>query len=193
MKFILYILTLILLSSCADKKRVEIERDIYITSLDSSLNPDGKLNLKNSLQAIHLSKDFWNYFIRTHAKTSAMIFMLPLYDTNNNYVALPDTSYSFYNITKMESIRFTRLLADSVTGQEKGNQNAGFFVIPNDTTGSAAKQERIAQNLQDYQINPTVTAEFDYFKRILTGQDTSAHYIIVFRKSFADKIDQLFK
>jgi hypothetical protein len=194
MRILLSILTLVLLTACSAKKANEIESDIFISSFDTGFDVHGKSTLKDSSQSIHFSKDFWDYFIRTHLKSSGMIFIMPLHDASNNYVSMPDASYTFYNVTTSSSFLFKKLLADSVTGREKGNRLFGsFFVIPHDTTGIAARDKRIAQRLNDYKITPAVRKEFDRLRSILTLQDTSAHYVIVFKKSFADKIYKLYE
>ncbi len=189
------ILILVLLTACSAGKSNEIENDIFISSFDAGYDVHGKLTLIESSKSIYFSKDFWNYFIRTHPKSSGMIFIRPLYDTSNNYISLPDTSYAFYNVTHSGSFFFNKLLADSVTGQEKQNRLSGsFFVMPDDTTGAAAKDKRIERRLKDYKITPTVKKEFDRLKSILTFQDTSQHYVIVFRKRFvAGKIYKLYE
>ncbi|GGB18793.1 hypothetical protein [Puia dinghuensis] len=194
MRILLSILILVLLTACSAEKSNEIRSDIFISSFDTGFDVHGKSILKDGSQSIHFSKDFWDYFIRTHPKSSGMIFIMPLYNTSNNYVSLSDTSYTFYNVTHSGSFLFKKLLADSVTGREKENQSLGsFFVMPNDTTGTTAKGKRIEQRLKDYKITPTVKKEFDRLKSILTLQDTSEHYVIVFRKSFADKIYMLYE
>ena len=190
----LYILLLVLLAACSAGKSNEIESDIFVSSIDTGFDVHGKSTLKDSSHSIYFSKDFWDYFIRTHPKSSGMIFIGPLYDTGNNYISLPDTSYAFYNVTHSSSFFFKKLLADSVTGREKENRFSGaFFVMPDDTTGAAAKDKRIEHRLKDYNITPTVKKEFDRLKSILTLQDRSQHYVIVFRKSFVRKIYKLYE
>lgn len=193
MRDVLFILTIALLTSCSSETHIEIEKNIFVSALDTGFDASGKAKLKSSFQAIHFDKDFWNYFIRTHPKTSAMLFIAPLYDTTNNYVSLPDTSYSFYNVTFMDSFFLNKLLADSVSGHEKEGQFGSSFFIPNDTTGTTAKEKRIEENLKNYKITPTVEKEFNQLKLILMQKDTAEHYVIVFKKNIADKIYKLYE
>jgi hypothetical protein len=195
MKFLFFILTLLLFTQCSSKKNPSIESDIFIASLDNGFDSSGKLILKDTTKAIRFSKDFWNYFIRTHPKTSSMLFISPLYDTSNNYVALGDTSLQFYNIAHLNSFYFTKLLADSADGKENENSFTGsaFFAIPNDTTGSDEKEKRVKQKLNDYKITPAIREEFNKLKNILTWKDTSNHYIVVFKKKFVDNIYKLYE
>jgi hypothetical protein len=194
MRILLSILMLVLLTACSVGKSNEIRSDIFISSFDTGFDVHGKSTLKDSLRSIHFSKDFWDYFIRTHPRSSGIIFTMPLYDTSNNYISLPDTSYAFYNVTHSSSFLFKKLLADSVAGREKESRSIGaFFVMRDDTTGTAAKDKRIEQRLKDYKITPTVKKEFERLKSILTSEDTAEHYVIVFKKSFAEEIYKLYK
>lgn len=195
MKYLFFIPILFLCIKCSSNKKPLIESDIFITSLEKDFDANGKLILKDTAKAIKFSKDFWNYFIKTHPKTSNLLFISPLYDTSNNYFSLGDTSLQFYNIGHLNSHYFTKLLADNVEGKEKENLFAGssFFVIPNDTTGFDDKEKRIEKKLNDYKITPSVSAEFNKLKNILTNKDTSSHYIIVFKKNYAEKIYKLYE
>lgn len=191
MRNVLFILTIALLTSCSSKNTIDVEKDIFISALDTGFDTNGKSKLKSSFQAIHFDKDFWNYFLRTHPKTSTMLFIKPLYDTTNNFVSLPDTSFSFYNVNFMTPFFLNNLLADSVVGHEKGGFS--FFVVPDDTTGTAAKEKRIKENLKNYKITPTVEREFNQLKSILTQKDTAEHYVIIFKKNVANRIYSLYE
>ena len=195
MRLLISILTLLFFTHCSSKKIPLIENDIFIASLDNGFDSSGKLILKDTTKAIRFSKDFWNYFIRTHPKTSSVLFISPLYDTSNNYVALGDTSLQFYNIAHLNSFYFKKLLADSADGKEKENSFAGsaFFIIPNDTTGYDEKEKRVKQKLNDYKITPAIREAFIKLKSILTWKDTSNHYIIVFKKNFVDNIYKIYE
>lgn len=123
-----------------------------------------------------------------------MIFISPLYDSRNNYLSFGDTSFTFYNTSHFGAHYFTNLLADSVTGKEKEDAlGPAFFVIPNDTTGYAEQHGNIERRLKNYTITPTMQKEFEQFKDILTFQDSSHHYIIVFKRQFADRIFKLYE
>lgn len=194
MRNLLFVFAIAVLTACSSEKPMETEKDIFISALDTGFDATGKAKLKSSFRAIQFDKDFWNFFIRTHPKTSGILFISPLYDTTNNYVSLPDTSYNFYNVTIMTRFFLAKLLADSVNEREKEAQfGSAFFVITHDTTGIAANGKRIEEKLNDYRITPTVEKEFNLLKRILTKQDTAEHYIIVFKKNVADKIYKLYE
>lgn len=184
-----------MLFACSNLKPfAETERDVFIASLDRDFDSSGRLLVEDTIKLIHFSKNFWNYFIRTHPISSAAIFISPQYDSNNNYLSLGGTSFTFYNITHMDCYHFTKLLADSVNSKEKeGGFGTAFFVIPNDTSGTAEKEKAIGQRLKEYTITPTVRKEFDQLKNILTFKDTSYRYIIVFKKNFADRIFKLYE
>ena len=105
-----------------------------------------------------------------------------------------DTSFTFYNPTIIHSHFFSKLLADNVNEKEKESEfGSAVFVIPKDTTGYTEHQKKISQRLSDYTITPLVTKEFHRFKDILTLKDSSHHYIIIFKKNFADKIFKLYQ
>nr|WP_288837043.1 hypothetical protein [uncultured Flavobacterium sp.] len=194
MKYLLIILTISFLTSCSYKRPSEIEKDVFISAFDTGFDSSGKAKLKSNFQAIYFGKDFWNYFIRTHPRTSSIIFISPLYDTTKKYASLADTSYNFYDVTIMSSFFLTKMLADNVTGREKLDQlDCDFFVVPDEATVNSAKEKGIDAKLNKYTAASTVEKEFNQFKRILTRQDTAEHYVIVFKKGFVDRIYELYE
>ena len=76
----IYSLAIVALAACAPGKAAETETDIFISPLDTSFSAGGKLNLADSNQRIYFSKDFWNYFIRTHPQATASIFIGSLHN-----------------------------------------------------------------------------------------------------------------
>jgi len=69
------IFTIAVLTACSSEKSIETEKDIFISALDTGFETIGKATLKSSFQTIHFDKDFWNVFIRTHPKTSGILFI----------------------------------------------------------------------------------------------------------------------
>ncbi len=187
--------SLLFLVQCSSKRKVLIENDVFIATLSNGSDSSGKISLIDTTKTIRFSKDFWNYFIRTHPKTSSMLFLSPFYDTMNNYVALNDTSLRFYNVANLNSIHFKKLLAGSADAKESEYPfgGSGFFIIPNDSIGSKEREKRIEQRLNDYKITPEIREDFNKLKSILTRNDRSNHYIIVFKKSFVDNIYKLYE
>jgi len=183
MRILLTIWAICLLTACSSHKSPPIERDIFIVPLDTGFDVSGRIMLKDTANAIRFSKDFWNYFFRTHPRSCGMIFIAPLYDTSNNYVSLHDTAYTFYHPTRMDSFYFNELLADTAGGHEEDPlYGGGFFIVRKDTTGMAAEEDSVARSLKDYQVTPAASAEFKRFKDILVRKDSTEDYIIIFRK-----------
>lgn len=194
MKILIIALLSLLFLSLSCSKPIEIEHDVFIAFASRNFDSSGKLILKDTTNVIKFSTGFWNYFIRTHPKSSSIIFVSPLYDPNNNYISLNDTSYTFYNPNFSHSLFFEKLLAGNANEKEKENPfESGFFVIPNDTIGSGERGKKNEERLKEYTITPLISKEFEQLKNILTLKDNSQHFIIIFKKNFANRIFKLYE
>ena len=186
-----------LLTSCSVDKSDTTGQDIFIVNLDNDFDSSGNFTLTDATETIHFSNDFWNYFIKTHQSISYTVFVSPVYKPDNNFLELHlgDTSLSYYVVTDESQFFFKDIIADSINGKEKNNFISGdrFIHVTGDSTTEKERKKEIDQRLKDYQITPDVNKEFAQFKNIVTGVDTSHHYVIIFRKSVADKIVRLYE
>jgi hypothetical protein len=195
MKLLFSILTLTLLLQCKSEQKPSIENDIFISPLDNNYDSNWKIVLKDTSNAIRFSKDFWDYFIKTHPKTSSLLFISPLDDKSNDYESLGDSSLRYYNIARLTSYYFIDMLADSAEGKEKENSILGstFLEKQSGDPEYIAKERRIKQKLNDYKITPAIRDEFNKLKNILTWKDTSNHYILFFKKNYVNNIYKLYE
>ena len=86
MRVIHFLILLLLVTACSSETKTEIEHDVFIASLKRDFDSTGHLILTDTSKAVHFSKDFWNYFIKTHPKSDNIVFVSPVSDTNKTRI-----------------------------------------------------------------------------------------------------------
>ena len=171
----------------------DIEQDVFLIETHNNFDIDGHIISNGKKQErIYFSKDFWDFFIKKFPKSSGMIFISPLYQEHQNYFKLGDTSLAFFDVDIMAPMFFKRLLPHDPNSKET-DSHGGFYVIPKDTAGQTERQKRVDKKLSTFNLSNDVRTEYSKLFKILTNDKSEDHYIIVYKKSFRDKIYRLYE
>ena len=158
----------------------ELSNDVWILSQDKEFR-DGKFIIRENVQPIRFSKKFWSYFIQSHPRSAAVLFLNHL--NVDQPFTTSDPSRLFFAPGIFHGHLFSDLLADRPGEPEKeGWVSASFFVInKNASSGGEVITQPPRKKLAKRQQR-----EFELLKEILTGAHPTEQYVIVYKKSFLD-------